>query len=524
MKLRTLCAFILLPLATIAAESGFDIRNEAEFHKVVSPDARLEKLASGMSFSEGPVWADWLSSVVFSDIPHDELKIWNSTNGLKMFRKPSHNANGNTLASGNRLITCEHATRRVSVQKPGARVQTLVDSYHGHKLNSPNDVVVKSDGTVWFTDPSYGIDAKQRELPGNYVFRFEPKTKHLVAALTNFDMPNGLCFSPDESKLYVADSGAPRHIRVFNCSHDNQVDAGKVFCSIDKGLPDGIRCDRDGRVWSTSEDSIQIFSPGGELIGKILVPETPANLCFGGTNRDTLFITAQSSLYSIKVASQKRSVTALDPRRFEKQITEFEASDATNPPPQGGIVFVGSSSIRKWTSVAKDFPNCHVLNRGFGGSHLADSVYYADRIVIPYHPKAIVFFAGSNDINFGLSPEDVVASFKAFVEKVRTALPSTEIIYLSISTSPSRWTEFDRVRQTNRLIQDQIKNMRNVRYVDVVSAMLKNGTPNPDIYGPDRLHMNEKGYAIWTSILRPYVHCDEQNRFRRNSKVTLTFS
>ena len=431
MKLRTLCAFLLLPLATIAAEAGFDICNESEFHKVVPPDATLEKLESGMSFTEGPVWADWLSSVVFSDIPADELKIWNAKDGLKTFRKPSHNSNGNTVASGERLITCEHTTRRVSVQKNGGPVKTLVDSYEGHKLNSPNDVVFKTDGTIWFSDPPYGIDIKQRELPGNYVFRFEPKTKTLVATLTNFDMPNGLCFSPDESKLYVADSGAPRHIRVFNCTHDNKVDTGKVFCAIDKGLPDGIRCDKDGRVWSTSEDSIQIFSPKGELIGKIFVPETPANLCFGGANNDTLFITAHSSLYSIKVTPQKRTVTRPDSHRFENEIKAFEASDRTNMPGPGGIVFVGSSSIRKWTSVAKDFPNCCVLNRGFGGSHfLADSVYYANRIVIPYKPRTIVLFAGSNDINFGLTPEQVRDAFKAFVQKIRTALPSTEIIYL----------------------------------------------------------------------------------------------
>ncbi|MGZ4963864.1 MAG: SMP-30/gluconolactonase/LRE family protein [Limisphaerales bacterium] len=509
MKLRTLCAILLLPLATIAAETGFVVRNEAEFHKIIPPDARLEKLASGMSFTEGPVWVDWLSSVVFSDIPNDELKIWNAKDGLKTFRKPSHNSNGNTVASGERIITCEHATRRVSVQKQGEPVQTLVDSYEGHKLNSPNDVVVKSDGTIWFSDPPYGIDLKQRELPGNYVFRFEPKSKHLVAVLTNFDMPNGLCFSPDESKLYVADSGAPRHIRVFNCTHDNHVDAGKVFCAIDKGLPDGIRCDREGRIWSTSQDSVQIFSPNGELIGKILVPETPANLCFGGADHDTLFITAQSSLYAIKVSAQKGSAVAPDPRRFEKEIQAFEASDRRSSPPAGGIVFVGSSSIRKWTSVAKDFPDCRVLNRGFGGSHLEDSVYYADRIVLPYKPKTVVLFAGSNDINYRLSPADVAASFKAFVQKVRTALPSTKIIYLSISTSPSRWGQFNRVKEANRLIQTEIKDMPNVRYVDVVAAMLDTtGKPKAGIYAPDRLHMNEKGYAIWTSILRPFLHCE----------------
>jgi lysophospholipase L1-like esterase len=376
-------------------------------------------------------------------------------------------------------------------------------------LNSPNDVAVKSDGTIWFTDPPYGVQPNQCEVPGNYVFRFEPKTKKLFAAITNFDMPNGICFSPDETKLYVADSGAPRHIRVFNCARDNKLDAGKVFCAIDNGLPDGIRCDRDGRIWSSAGDGIQIFSTSGELIGKILVPETPANLCFGEENRDTLFITAQTSLYSIKVTPQKKIAARPEPLRFEKEIKAFEASDATNAPPQGGIVFVGSSSIRKWTSLAKDFPGCNVLNRGFGGSHLADSVYFADRIVTKYRPKTVVMFAGSNDINFGLTPEQVLADFKAFADKIKAALPDAELIYISISTSPSRWTQFDKVQKTNRLIRDEIKKRTNVQFIDVVSSMLDaDGKPNATIYASDRLHMNPKGYAIWTSILRPYLHCE----------------
>jgi gluconolactonase len=498
-----------LPIAVLAADQQFDVRNEAEFHTAVPPGAKLEKLASGMTFTEGPVWVDWMSAVIFSDIPADELKSWNAKDGLQIFRKPSHNANGNTVATGERLITCEHATRRVSVQHLNSPVRTLVDTYQGHKLNSPNDVVVKSDGTVWFTDPPYGIDAKQRELPGNYLFRYEPKTKNLVAVATNFDMPNGLCFSPDESKLYVADSGQPRHIRVFHCATDNAVNAGPVFCTIDKGLPDGIRCDTEGRIWSTSEDSVQIFSPSGELIGKIPVPETPANLCFGGTNHDALFITAHSSLYCIRVAAQAQTKARPAPQRFEKEIAAFEQYDRTNKPPTGGIVFVGSSSIRKWTSVAQDFPNCRVLSRGFGGSQLYDSVYYADRIVIPYKPKTIVLFAGSNDLNYGLTPEQVLEEFKAFVGKIRKSLPDAEIIYLSISTSPSRWTEFAKVQKANALIQGEIKNLQKVKFVDVVSSMLgPDGKPKADIYSPDRLHMNPKGYAIWTSILSPYLHCD----------------
>ncbi len=509
MKLQALWTILFLPIAVAAADAKFDVRNEAEFRKCIPADAKLEKLAGGMAFTEGPVWVDWLSGVVFSDIPADELKLWTASKGLSTYRKPSHNANGNTTGPDHRVITCEHTTRRVSVEEADGTIHTLVDSYQGHKLNSPNDVIVKSDGSIWFTDPPYGIQPNQAELPGNFVFRFEPKTKRLTAVLTNFNMPNGLCFSADESKLYVADSGAARHIRVFKCDPDNKLDAGKVFCAIDKGLPDGIRCDGEGRIWSTSDDGVQIFSPTGELIGKILVPEPPANLCFGGTNRDTLFITARTSLYSIKVAPQKRGIIPPNPRRFEKEIRAFETWDRTNAPAPGGVVFVGSSSIRKWTSLAKDFPNCHVLNRGFGGSHLGDSVFYADRIVVRYKPKTVVLFAGSNDINFGLSPDQVANDFKAFVQKVGTALPHAEILYLSISTSPSRAEQFDRVQKANDLIRNEIAHLSNVKFVDVVSSMIgPDGKPKPDIYSPDRLQMNPKGYAIWTSILRPYLHCD----------------
>jgi gluconolactonase len=509
MNLKAFCALLLVPLASIAADSKFDVRNETEFHKLIAPEATLQKLATGMGFTEGPVWVERLSSLVFSDIPRDELKRWNAQDGLATYRKPSHNANGNTVARGDRLVTCEHGMRRVVIESQPGQVHTLVDSYQGHKLNSPNDVVVKSDGTIWFTDPPYGIEAGQKELPGNYVFCFEPKTKSLRAVITNFDMPNGLCFSPDESKLYVADSGKPHHIRVFHCTSSNTLDAGKVFCVIDNGIPDGIRCDSQGNVWSSAGDGVHIFSNNGELIGKILVPETPANLCFGGANHHTLFVTARSSLYSVPLKFEAVSKRPPDPRLFEKEIKAFEAADRTNMFAPDGIVFVGSSSIRRWSTLAKDFHDCKVLNRGFGGSHLGDCVYYEDRIVLKYKPKQIVLFAGSNDIHFGLSPEHVLADLKAFVTKARAALPNTEIIYVSITTSPSRWTEIDRVQAANRLIQDYIKTQQNVRYVDVVSSLLgPDGKPKSEIYGPDRLHPNAKGYAIWRSILRPYLHCD----------------
>ena len=293
--LTILCATIVS-----AAAADFDIKEQAEFEKLLPADAKVEKLASDMAFIEGPVWIPGDGGyLVFSDIPNNELKKWSKSGGLTTFRKPSNNANGNTLDLQGRLTTAEHSGRRVSVTGKDGMVQTVVETFEGKKFNSPNDVVVKSDGTYWFTDPDYGLGKNPKEQAGNYVYRHDPKTKATTAVVKDFDKPNGLCFSPDEKKLYVADSGKPRHIRVFSVRSDGTLDEGKVFCAIDRGGPDGIRCDNDGRVWSSAGDGTHIFGPEGTLIGKILTPEAPANLCFGGTDGKTLFMTARKSLYAI---------------------------------------------------------------------------------------------------------------------------------------------------------------------------------------------------------------------------------
>lgn len=281
--------------------ADFDPQIEAGFRKIVAPDARLVKHATGMKFTEGPVWVPQDGGyLVFSDIPANELKQWTTTSGLATFRAPSQHANGNTVDREGRLITCEHSGRRLSVLEAGGTLRTLVDRHDGKKFNSPNDAVVKSDRTVWFTDPTYGLpQGEPKEQEGNFVFRFDPQSKATTIVARDFDMPNGLCFSPDEKKLYVADSGKPRHIRVFGVQPDGTLTGGTVLCQIDQGVPDGIRCDEAGRVYSSAGDGVQIFGPDGKLIGRILVPESPANLCFGGMDGRTLFITARTSLYSI---------------------------------------------------------------------------------------------------------------------------------------------------------------------------------------------------------------------------------
>ena len=242
--------------------------------------------------------------LIFSDIPANHLKKWSKETGATVFRDDSHNANGNTIDRKNRLVTAEHSGRRISLTEDDGTIKTVVSEYEGKKFNSPNDVVMKSDGTFWFTDPDYGLGKNKKEQEGNFVFRFDPKIGKTTAVARDFDKPNGLCFSPDEKKLYVADSGKPHHLRVFDVQKDGTLANGKVFCVIDSGGPDGIRCDNKGRVWSSAGDGIHIFAPDGSLIGKILVPETPANLCFGGKDGKTLFITARSSLYAIEISEK----------------------------------------------------------------------------------------------------------------------------------------------------------------------------------------------------------------------------
>lgn len=291
---------LLAPLCS-ALSADFDVRNEAEVKKIVAPDAKLKQVATGMTFTEGPVWlARDGGFLVFSDIPQNELKKWSAKDGLTIFRTPSHNANGNTVDREGRLISCEHSGRRVAILDKDGTLKTLVDRHDGKKFNSPNDAIVKSDGTIWFSDPTYGLPkGETKEQEGNFVFRFDPKTNATAIVARGFDMPNGLCFSPDEKQLYVADSGKPRHIRVFDVKADGSLSGGGVICQIDQGVPDGIRCDEGGRIWSSAGDGVHIFGPDGKLIGKILVPESPANLCFGGKDGKTLFITARTSLYSI---------------------------------------------------------------------------------------------------------------------------------------------------------------------------------------------------------------------------------
>lgn len=198
--------------------------------------------------------------------------------------------------------------------------------------------------------------------------------------------------------------------------------------------------------------------------------------------------------------------------RWEEEIRAFERADAKTPPPKGGILFVGSSSIRLWKTLAQDFPGLPVINRGFGGSQIADAVHFAPRIVIPYAPRLIVMYSGGNDINAGKSPEQVAADFRRFVETVHRALPETRIAYISIAGNPARWAQVDRVKRANALIEEYTKTDPRLEFIDVFSRMLgPDGLPRPEIFSQDRLHMNDAGYRLWTEIVRPYLKTPSGN-------------
>jgi gluconolactonase len=298
---RPTLSFLVLS-AALSQAADFEVRNEAEFKKIFPADAKVTKLADGFGFTEGPVWISRDGGyLVFSDIPKNQLKKWTAEEGITTFREPSRNANGNTLDRKGHLVTAEHSGRRISMMEKDGTVVTIADRFDGKKFNSPNDVVVKSDGTFWFTDPPYGLPkGEKKEQEGNYVYRFDPATKTTSIVVKDFDMPNGLCFSPDEKKLYVADSGKPHHIRVFDVAKDGTLSNGKVFAVIEKGGPDGIRCDTKGRIWSSSGNGADVFATDGSVIAKINLPKGGANLCFGGRSGKTLFITAREGLYAVE--------------------------------------------------------------------------------------------------------------------------------------------------------------------------------------------------------------------------------
>ena len=285
---------------------------DPRFAAFIAGNARVKRLADGFDWTEGPVWFGDADHLLFSDIPNDRILRWSPTSGLSTWRCPANFANGHTRDRQGRLISCEHGARRVTRTELDGSITVIADSYDGKRLNAPNDVAVKSDGTIWFSDPVYGIFSHyeghkaEAELPC-HVYRVDPVRGRIEAVLTDFECPNGLCFSPDERRLYVAETGWPgqlerlSHIRAFDVDESGGLSGGDIFHSIDPGKADGMRCDTDGNLWSSAGDGVHCLSPQGERLGKVLVPERVSNLCFGGRGWHKLFMTATTGLYAVSL-------------------------------------------------------------------------------------------------------------------------------------------------------------------------------------------------------------------------------
>jgi sugar lactone lactonase YvrE len=277
---------------------------------ILDDNAQVEKIAGDFQFTEGPLWHP-KGFLLFSDIPGNTIYQWTPNKKPEIFRRPSGNANGNTLDREGRLLTAEHSNRRVSRTEKDGSIVTLASQYEGKRLNSPNDLVVKSDGSIYFTDPPYGIKSEQEELGFYGVYRLAPDGK-LTLLVKDFVRPNGIAFSPDEKKLYVNDS-EKGHIRVFDVKPDGILENGQLFAELKdpskQGVPDGMKVDQEGNVYSTGPGGIWVFSPSGNLLGRIEVPEVAANLAWGDSLQDssasrdykTLYITASNSLYRIRL-------------------------------------------------------------------------------------------------------------------------------------------------------------------------------------------------------------------------------
>ncbi len=288
---------------------------DPRFAKLFNGNAKVDKLYTGCRWAEGPAWFAAGRYLVWSDIPNDRILRYDETSGnVSVFRHPCGHTNGHTVDRQGRLVSCEHSGRRVSRTEFDGSVTTIADNWQGKRLNSPNDVVVKSDGSIWFTDPAYGIesdyegDKADSEIGACHVYRVDPASGRIDAVITDMVRPNGIAFSVDETKLYVVDTGRthgdhhPAHMRVFDvAAGGKKVKGGKVFAECTAGLFDGFRLDDRGNIWTSAADGVHCYTPDGTLIGKVKVPEVVANVCFGGAKRNCLYIAGTTSLYMVRL-------------------------------------------------------------------------------------------------------------------------------------------------------------------------------------------------------------------------------
>ncbi len=285
---------------------------DQRFEHYIIGNAAVEQLWTGARWTEGPVWFGDGRCLLFSDIPNNRIMRWDEETGtVSVFRKPSGYANGHTRDLQGRLVSCEHKTRSVTRTEHDGSITVIMNEYLGKHLNAPNDVVVKSDGSIWFSDPGYGILFDYEGGRADFelataVYRIDPKSSTGAVVIEDMDRPNGLCFSPDESLLYVSDSGHPKNIRVYDvAANGSSLENGREFTDMNPGTADGMRMDESGNLWTSAGwggadfNGVRCYDPSGTLLGKIQIPEPVSNVCFGGLRKNRLFITAGRSLYSV---------------------------------------------------------------------------------------------------------------------------------------------------------------------------------------------------------------------------------
>lgn len=300
----------------------YEIRDE-RFRRSVKLDEPVEQIWTGGRWTEGPVYVPAFRCLLWSDIPNDRRLRWDELTGAVGDIRSGRGCytNGATLDRAGRIIACEHGTRSVTRTEHDGSVTVIADRHDGKRFNSPNDVVERSDGSIWFTDPAYGIESDyegyqaEPEQDGEHVYRVDPSTGRCVRVADDFACPNGLAFSLDEQTLYIVDSGGTRyasgerHIRAFDVASDGSLLGGAVFATCETGVFDGLRMDNQGRLWVSAGDGVHCYHPDGTLLGKILVPERVSNLCFGGPKLNRLFITASRSVYTVLLATSGRRLT-----------------------------------------------------------------------------------------------------------------------------------------------------------------------------------------------------------------------
>lgn len=298
----------------------YEIR-DSRFRRSIILDEPVECIWTGGRWTEGPVYSPAFRSLIWSDIPNDRRLRWDELTGSVGDIQSGLGCytNGSTLDRQGRIITCEHGSRSVKRLEHDGSVTSIASHFEGKRFNSPNDVVVRSDGTIWFSDPAYGIESDyegfhaEPELGGEHVYRLDPETGEIVQVTNDFTCPNGLAFSIDEQTLYIADSGdtryasGERHIRSFKVSETGHLSGGAIFAECENGVFDGFRLDIQGRIWTSAGDGVHCLHPDGTLLGKIFVPEEVSNVCFGGPKLNRLFITASTSVYTVLLPTTGQS-------------------------------------------------------------------------------------------------------------------------------------------------------------------------------------------------------------------------